>query len=130
MRKSLWALAAMTVGLLALPGLALAHHGTAVYDANKYVRVQGTVTKFEFSNPHAVLAVSVKSANGNAVEWEGELTSPNNLVRAGWSSRTFKPGDQVSMGGLAAKSGANLMWIKKIVKADGQILPLGVGDEN
>ena len=130
MRKSPQALSVMILGLLALSGPALAHHGTAVYDANKYVSVQGTVARFEFSNPHAILAVDVKSANGKLVEWECEMTSPNNLVRAGWSSRTFKPGDPVTIGGLPAKSGANLIWIKKITKADGQVLPVGVGQDN
>src|SRR5580692_10164469 len=100
MKKTVGALFVMIVGLFALSGPALAHHGTAVYDANRHVSVQGMVTRFEFSNPHAVLAVSVRSANGNVVEWEGEMTSPNNLVRAGWSSRTFKPGDQVTIEGL------------------------------
>jgi hypothetical protein len=51
-------------------------------------------------------------------------------VRAGWSSRTFKPGDQVTIEGLAAKSGANLMWIKKVIKGGGEVLPLGPGEEN
>jgi hypothetical protein len=120
----------MTLELLALPGSALAHHGTAVYAANKYMRLQGTVTRFEFSNPHAILALAVKSADGNTSEWEGEMTSPNNLVRAGWSSRTFKPGDQVTVSGFAAKSGNNLMWIKKITKADGQVIPLGSAEDN
>jgi hypothetical protein len=130
MTKSLWARCLIAVGLLALPGLTLAHHGTAVYDANKYVKVQGTVTRFEFTNPHAILAVAAKGANGTVVEWEGEMTSPNNLVRAGWSSRTFKSGDQVTMEGLGAKSGASLIWIKKLTRADGRVLPLGVGEEN
>ena len=123
MKKTVGALFVMIVGLFALSGPALAHHGTAVYDANRHVSVQGMVTRFEFSNPHAVLAVSVRSANGNVVEWEGEMTSPNHLQRTGWTKNTLKIGDQVTLSGTPSKSGSNTMVIHKVLK-EGQEIQL------
>jgi hypothetical protein len=104
----------------------VAHHGTAAYDKQKSVTVMGEVTKFDFSNPHAILAIHVRNADGTVVEWQGELTSPNNLVRAGWTRNTLKPGDQITIAGFPARSGEYLIWIQKLSKG-GQTLPLGVG---
>jgi hypothetical protein len=124
MRKSLGTLLAV-VGTLALVGPALAHHGVAAYQTDKNVTVEGKVTEFYFSNPHAVLALDVKDAQGNVMEWQCELTSPNHLVRAGWTSKTLKPGDRITVSGYPAKSGAGSMWIRKIAKANGQVLSTG-----
>jgi len=105
-----------------------AHHGTAAYEAGKTVTVQGTVTDFEFINPHALVFLEVKDEKGNVEKWQGELTSPNRLSRAGWTRHTLKPGDVATFSGFGAKSGAPTLWITKIVAADGQEIPLAPGD--
>jgi hypothetical protein len=103
---------------------AYAHHGSAGYDMSKPVTVTGTVTAYNFTNPHVLISVDVKSASGTIEKWEGELTSPNRLSRAGWSKNTLKSGDQVTLIGAPAKSGNPTMVIQKVLK-DGQEINLG-----
>ena len=112
-----------------LSGSALAHHGSAAYDMSKSVTVAGTVTDFQFVNPHVLISIDVKDPSGKVEKWEGELTSPNHLARAGWTKSTLKPGDQVTLTGGPAKSGSLTMWIRKITK-DGQEVSLGGGGDN
>ena len=121
---------AVTVALLAVAGPTFAHHGTASYETDKMVSITGTVTDFSFGNPHVLITIDAKDQSGAPVKWQGELTSPNHLSRMGWSRTTLKPGDQITMSGMPAKSGASSMWIKKIVKADGEALNLGGGGDN
>lgn len=116
--------------LFVASGPAFAHHGAAAYDSSKMVTVTGTVTDFQFINPHVMIAMDVKDpATGKIEKWEGELTSPNHLERAGWTKSTIKPGDQVTLTGAALKSGAPAMAIRKIMK-DGQEVRLMGGSDN
>ena len=80
--------------LFSLSGPAFAHHGSAAYDMSKTVTVTGTVTDFQFVNPHVLISMDVKDPSGKMEKWEGELTSPNHLARAGWTKSTLKPGDR------------------------------------
>jgi uncharacterized protein DUF6152 len=106
-----------------------AHHGSAAYDMSKTISVTGTITDFQFVNPHVLISMDVKDTAGKVDKWEGELTSPNHLARAGWTKSTLKPGDQVTLTGGPAKSGSPTMWIRKITK-DGQEVSLGGGGDN
>jgi uncharacterized protein DUF6152 len=114
---------------LVLSGPAFAHHGAAAYEMSKTITVTGTVTDFQFVNPHVLIAMDVKDASGKVEKWQGELTSPNHLSRAGWTKSTLKPGDQVTLIGGPAKSGSPTMWIRKIMK-DGEEVSLGGGGDN
>lgn len=116
--------------LLALSVPAFAHHGSAAYDMSRTVTVTGTVTDFQFVNPHVLISMDVKNPSTGAIEhWQGELTSPNHLARAGWTKSTIKPGDVLTLTGGSAKSGSPTMWIRKISK-DGQEVSLGGGGDN
>jgi hypothetical protein len=121
-------IAALTVVFLTNSLPLLAHHGTASYDTSKTVTVKGTVTDFQFMNPHVLLFLDGKDDNGNVQKWQGELTSPNHLERAGWTRTSLKPGDQITISGFPAKSGANSMWISKVLQADGTPLNPGLGN--
>lgn len=122
-------LASLAIGVLFLfSGSALAHHGAAAYDASKPVTVTGTVTDFQFVNPHVIISLDVKDPSTGKVEkWAGELTSPNRLARAGWTKSEFKVGDVITMTGAPLRSGAPAMAIHKIMK-DGQEVSMGGGD--
>lgn len=126
MRMQRWNLLAIIVLIIALPSFA--HHGNAAYDTTKTVTVQGTITDFQFINPHVMVFFEAKNDQGTIEKWQGELTSPNHLIRTGWSRETLKPGDQVTFGGLRAKSGAATLWITKVVAADGHEIPLSPAD--
>lgn len=114
--------------VLSIPGLLLAHHGQAGYDVTQSVTIKGTVTDFSFLNPHCIVSLDVKDDKGIAQKWQGELTSPNHLVRAGWKATTLKSGDEITLTGFRAKTGANSMWITKVVLANGQELKTGGGN--
>jgi len=114
-------------GLLALASVAMAHHGTANYDTSKQITVKGTVTGFDFVNPHVQVAWDAKDDSGTTQKWEGELTSPNRLSRVGWTKSSIKPGDTITITGYPTKSGAHEIWIQKVVLASGDELPTGMG---
>jgi hypothetical protein len=101
-----------------------AHHGTAAFDTTKMVKVKGTVTDFQFTNPHVLLFFECKNEKGETEQWQGELTAPNKLMRAGWDKHTLKAGDAVTVGGYAAASGAHTIWIRDLVGPSGEALPL------
>src|SRR5215469_6578283 len=109
-----------------LPGVACAHHGGAAYDTSKMTTLTGTVTQFEFTNPHVIIGMDVKDpATGKIEKWQGELTSPNHLARVGWTKETIKVGDEITLSGAALKSGAPAMAIRKIMKNGEQISTSG-----
>src|ERR1700693_5512568 len=128
MRNRFLGLAALSVAVLTIPAPVLAHHGTASYDTTKTVTVKGTVTEFQFVNPHVLIFMDVKDDKGNVQKWQGELTSPNHLERAGWTRTSLKLGDQITISGFPAKSGANSIWISKVLQADGTPLNPGLGN--
>ena len=70
--------------------MAFAHHGTANFDTTKSVTVKGSVTNFQFINPHVTISLDVKDDKGNVQNWQGALTSPNHLMRSGWTKDTLK----------------------------------------
>jgi Family of unknown function (DUF6152) len=108
----------------AIPGLVWAHHGTAAFDTNQMVTVKGTVTDFVYLNPHVQVYFQCKSDKGEMEQWQGELTAPNKLNRAGWTKHTLKPGDEITVSGYQLKSGAHTLWIRKLVGPDGNSLQL------
>jgi len=118
-------LIALLVSLFSISGSAFSHHGTANYDMTKVVTVKGTVTDFQFVNPHTLILFDVKNDQGVIEHWQAEATSPNHLVRAGWSKDIIKPGDQISISGFRAKNGSTVMRFQKMVLANGQEISEG-----
>jgi hypothetical protein len=107
----------------AAAGPLAAHHGAALFEAEKTVTLEGTVTEFQFVNPHVLVFVAVAGADGKEVRWGGELTSPNRLARMGgavkWHKEILRPGDRITMTGHPARNGAPAMSVTRIVGADG-----------
>jgi hypothetical protein len=113
-------------GLLLIPALLLAHHSAAAYESTRQVTISGTVTEFHFVNPHVLIFWSAKDEEGNIQKWQGELTSPNHLVRSGWNKDVVKAGDPISLTGFQARNGAYSMRIMKVV-VKGETLDVGGG---
>jgi len=112
---------AVTVGmcLAALP--LLAHHSFAAeFDDHKPIKLTGTVTKLEWTNPHARFYVDVKDDQGKVTNWEFELAALNALIRKGWTRNSLKPGDVVTVEGYRAKDGSNLANATAVTLADGK----------
>jgi hypothetical protein len=123
MKRLLATLATLTL-LLVVAGPVLAHHGTAAFDTSKSITVKATMTQFDFTNPHCTLFFNVTNEKGETERWQGELTAPNKLARAGWTKDTLKAGDAVTVSGYAAKSSAHTIWIRTLIGPDGKALPL------
>jgi len=103
-------------------GPVFAHHGTAAYETAKLTTVKGTVTEFQFINPHVEITVEVKDDKGKIEKWLGEANSPNVLSRHGWSKEMIKPGDQITVIGYRAKNGSYTLRLQKVVLSNGQEL--------
>jgi DNA/RNA endonuclease YhcR with UshA esterase domain len=109
------------VALISAP--LLAHHGEANYDTEKIVSVKGTVTDFQFVNPHVQISLDVKNDKGEIEKWVGEARSPAMLSRyGGWDKNTIKVGDVITIYGHRTKNGTPFMRLDKIVMADGKEL--------
>jgi hypothetical protein len=102
----------------------LAHHGEANYDTEKMVAVKGTVSEFQFVNPHVQISIDVKNEKGEMEKWTGEARSPAMLSRyGGWDRNTIKVGDVITFYGHRTKNGTFFMRLDKIVTPDGKELP-------
>lgn len=93
------------MGLFAISVPLFAHHGGAAYDTDKSVIVKGTVTEFDWSNPHVFVKVDVKDPSGNIVHWIVEAQNPVSMMQIGWKRNTFKVGDEVEIDAMPAKNG-------------------------
>ena len=116
------------VALVAAPRQAFAHHGFSVeFDKEKPVTLTGSVTKFEFMNPHIYFYVDVKGKDGKVVNWAFEGGPPNVIYRQGWRKDTLKRGDLVTVKGFRAKDGTNLAACATVKLPDGREVSAGSG---
>jgi hypothetical protein len=108
------------VALLMSPALVAAHHGAATFDTVGEITIKGTVTEWVWSNPHSILRLEVKGADGTVKTWSVASANIADLSKRGWSRRLFKPGDEVTVLIQPAKSGEPVGMIRNVTLADGQ----------
>jgi hypothetical protein len=100
---------------------AAAHHSfSAEYDRDKPISLTGTVTKLEWTNPHARIYVDVKDDGGNVVNWDCELGPPNGLMRQGWNRNSLKAGHVVTINGFRSKDQPNVANARSVFLPDGR----------
>ena len=115
---------ATLAALLVVSGPTFAHHGGAAHDMSNPVTLKGTVTDFRFINPHSLVFFDVKHYKGEVEHWQGELTAPNKLARAGWTKHSLNPGDQVTITGAMGKNNAHALAIRKLIGPEGKAMQL------
>jgi hypothetical protein len=104
-----------------------AHHSFAMFDTGKPVTIEGLVTSFEWTNPHAYIEVDVPEAKGGQTHWSIELGSPSILMRAGWKFNTLKKGDKVTAVISPLRNGEPGSLLNRLTLADGRVLLNGPG---
>jgi len=111
------------VAVLLAGGAANAHHGLAAFDTTHTVKMQGTVTEFQWINPHAYIYADLANEKGKVANWKCEMGSLGMLTRhGGWTADTVKKGDKVTIQGFVAKDGSAYMSLGKIILPDGRTL--------
>ena len=113
---------AVTLAISLLGPVALAHHGRAGYDQKDTPKtVKGTVTQYNWKNPHVSIAWEAKDASGKSVVWTGEFSSPTTMLSYGMSRSSFKVGDELNVTVIAAKGGVPFGLVTKITRPDGKV---------
>ena len=120
--KRLFQASLLLVVLVAGSTRVLAHHGNASYE-NKTVTIKGKVAQWLWTNPHSFLIVDVADENGKVVRWICENNAPSTLVNFGFTAKTFKAGDEVTVVlSAVAKNGTPAGRISKTILADGYVM--------
>lgn len=111
-----------TIALLAASSAVIAHHGAATFDTGKELTMQGTVTEWVWSNPHCFLKFDVQEKDGTVKSWTVETSNPPDMVNRGWSRRSFKVGEKVTVIVEPVKSGNPVGRLLTVTFADGKVL--------
>ncbi len=116
--------------LIALPLAALAHHSGAMFDSTKSVTISGTITEFNWMNPHSSFKVEVAGADGKPEIWAIEMNAPANLIPLGWKRSTLKPGDKVTVTVRPLRDGKPGGSYMSVKLADGRVMDGNGGSGN
>jgi hypothetical protein len=119
MKLKSWAAMAALISFAAIPSLA--HHSFAAeFDASKAIRLNGTLTKIEWTNPHSYFYVDVKDEKGQVQNWACEGAGPGAFSRRGFKKGDIKIGDTLVVDGYRAKDGSKLIDARRVTLPDGR----------
>ncbi len=122
MNRRLLAIMILATVVFTVPPV-FAHHGLARFDTTHIVTMKGTITRFDWINPHAYVYADITDDHGKTANWMLECGSLGMLSRFGWSPDTVKKGDKVTVYGFIAKDGSAYMALQKIDLPNGKSLP-------
>lgn len=126
--KVYWA-ALAAAGILGVVAPASAHHSFTMFDMTKRVTLAGTVTSFEWTNPHAYIEIDVPDEKGSVKHWSIELGSPSILMQSGWKFSSIKAGEKLTLVINPLKSGQNGGFLSQATLPDGKVLTNGPRQE-
>jgi hypothetical protein len=112
-------IAAVAAAAVLSAGSSFAHHAWPI-DRSKEVTVKGTVTAFNWSNPHVMIDLEVKTDAGKIEKWNIGGPSTERMTGNGWDRNTLKPGDVITGIGYRHSDGSNVVQLQKIVLASGK----------
>jgi len=121
-RTRLYAAALITSAALAIAAPAWAHHSFTMFDMSKHITLTGTVTSFEWTNPHSYIEIDVPDEKGTVKHWSIELGSPSILMQSGWKFSTLKAGEKLTIIINPLKSGQNGGFLSQANLPDGRVL--------
>jgi Family of unknown function (DUF6152) len=119
--RLLW-IGSLAVFLMTVSLPAFAHHAWHGYDMANLTTVKGTVTQFDWGNPHVWINLEVTGDKGNIEKWAAGGPSPSRMAGTGWDKETLKPGDQITAVGHRIADGTYSLRLVKVVLADGREL--------
>ena len=123
----IFSLAILTAAMLAAAGTANAHHSFAMFDQTKQITLTGTVSAFEWTNPHAYIEIDVSEDKGIVKHWSVEMGSPSILMQSGWKFKDLKHGDKVTVRISPLKDGKPGGLLVQATLPDGRVLGNGPG---
>ncbi len=123
MYSKTFGIAGLALSLFAVP--AFGHHSFSMFDQTQFVILTGTVTEFEWINPHAWLHLTVTDESGSSATWSFEGSSIVSLVTTGWTADAVKAGDQIKIAFHPLRDGARGGQISTVVLPDGKKLCAG-----
>lgn len=114
------------LGVLLAAAPTRAHHSFAAeYDAGKPLVLDGTLTRIEWTNPHAHCDIDVADPSGTVTEWRIELGGPKVLLEYGWRRETVHVGDHLRIDGAQAKDGSHHANARLVTLPNGRVLSAG-----
>ena len=122
--RGLAALAA-TLALAASAAPALAHHSFAMYDNDHQLKLVGTVTRFQWTNPHVYIELENNDTSAKVARWTIECANPGILDRVGWKFNMIKPGDKLTIIVAPLRSGEPGALLKQVTLPDGRVFGNG-----
>ncbi len=117
MYSKTFGIAGLALSLFAVP--AFGHHSFSMFDQTQFMNLTGTVTEFEWINPHAWLHVSVTDESGSPETWSFEGGNLGGLAAAGWRADSVAAGEQVEIGFNPMIDGARGGQLRTLVLPDG-----------
>jgi len=126
MTRGIVTVVAVSLAVLSAYGSAFAHHGASAYDRTVTLTLKATVTEFIFRNPHIIISFDAPDDAGKVIHWVAEGGSSSGLARRGWTYKTVKAGDQVTVVGNPAKGmegkDKRVMAMSRVILANGQVV--------
>ena len=124
-RRPVLRLTSLVAAALAVASFATAHHSFTMFDMTKRITLAGTITSFEWTNPHAYIEIDVPGEDGESKHWSIELGSPSILMASGWKFSSLKKGDKPTLVINPLKSGQAGGFLYTVTLPDGRVLSNG-----